>query len=223
MRAAQSVARPNAAARKTEGRIRGPSSLRVCSWIFRGCQTRIGGELRGFKKRQLFKREKSFGMHHWDNCLVQRGQSAIPIAFFALERQRERLKVRHGGHFFNAVDQQRGAGATQEKNERRGLRLQAEMNRGIYDVKSAITAADAVANFAQMTFRKIARHAFDVVNAAYFLYRGRRDRKSLSTDAKQNDLFGARRMRFGAGWKIHQRAPTGVARVKTRTRFSIAE
>jgi len=70
------------------------------------------------------------------------------------------------------------------------------MERGIDDVQHAIAAANAVANFFQMAFWEIARHACDIVHAAHFLHRRGRDGKSLPADSEQNDLLGARLMRF---------------------------
>src|ERR1700693_1753094 len=94
------------------------------------------------------------------------------------------------------------------------------MESGVDNVLRAIAAANAVAHFSQVAFRKFTGHAGNVVDAADFLHRSRGNGKNLSADTEQDDLFGAGLRRFFTGGKIHQRTPTKGARVRARTRFS---
>jgi len=54
-------------------------------------------------------------MYYGNDGLVEGGESAVPITFFTLKGLRKRLKPRHGGHFFDAVDEQGRPGAAQKK------------------------------------------------------------------------------------------------------------
>jgi hypothetical protein len=154
--------------------------------------------------------------------LIQSGQATIPVAFFTLKCERERLEPGHSGHLLDAVDEQGGPSTAQKEDERSRLWLQPKMNGGIDDIEGAVSPADAMTDFAHIAFGKVARHAGDVVDAAHFLYRRGGDGKGLSADTKQNDLLGSRLGRSVGLGKIHHRAPTGVARVNASTRLSIA-
>src|SRR5580765_5030733 len=182
----------------------------------------VGGKLRGFEQGEFFERQKSFGLNNGNYSLIEGGEATIPGTLFALKRQRQRLQARHGGHLFDPVDEQCRTRAAKKKYERSWLRLQTEMNRGVDDVQRAISAANTVANFFQMAIGKLASHAGDVVHATDFLHGSGRNGELLAADSEQNYLFGARLAGFIARWKIHQRAPTGAARVIAMTRFSIA-
>src|SRR6516165_3360121 len=96
------------------------------------------------------------------------------------------------------------------------------MDRGVDKVERAVPSANAVADLAKMAFGEIASHACNVVHAAHFLHGSGGDGEILSADTEQNDLFGARLVRFGRSGRIHHRTPTGVARVRAMTRFSMA-
>src|SRR6266404_4960972 len=163
MRAKRSGVLRDGEARRTGARFRGRRSLYVCSGVFGGKGARVGGKLRCFEKSQFFERKKSFGIDDGNNCLIECGKPTVPAALFALKCERQGLEASHGGHFVNAIDEQSCAGATEKENERRRLRLQAEMDGGVDDVESSVATADAVTDFAQVAFGKVAGHAGDDV------------------------------------------------------------
>ncbi len=66
---------------------------------------------RRIQQQEFVGREKAFGLDDGDDGLIEGGEAAVPEALFVAEGLGERLKARHGGHFFDAVDEQRGAGA----------------------------------------------------------------------------------------------------------------
>ena len=86
----------------------------------------------------------------------------------------------------------------------------------------AIAPANAMPDLADGAVGQILSHAGDVVHAAHFLNGSGRDSEGLAADAEQDDLFGARLVSIGVRRRVHQRTPTGVARVSARTRFSSA-
>src|SRR5262245_17646953 len=96
------------------------------------------------------------------------------------------------------------------------------MQGGVDDVKRAIAAANAVADFANGALGELLRHSGYVVHASDFLNRCRRNCKVLAADAEQNDLFSTRMRRAGDCGRLHQRTPASVARLRASTRFSMA-
>src|SRR5215475_6106051 len=111
----------------------------------------------------------------------------------------------------------------QEKNQRSRGRGESKMNSAIHDVVSLVVSAYCVPDFSNARRRNFLRHAGEAVHAAYFLHGGRRNCEELPANAKQNYLFRTRSASLAGSNRLHQRTPTGVARLNARTRFSIAE
>ncbi len=83
--------------------------------------------------------QETFGVHDGHYGLIEGREAAIPLALFRGERERERLQLRHAGHFLDAIDQQRGARLTQDKNQGAGCERQTEMDRAV-DHKESLLA-----------------------------------------------------------------------------------
>src|SRR5882762_7303722 len=98
--------------------------------------------------------------------------------------QRKRLQARHAGHFFYAVDQQRGTRAAQYENESWRRWRQAEMHGGVHDIDGIFTATNYMLHFAQAGLRNFLCNARKTVDPANFLDGGRRNGKELAADAE---------------------------------------
>ena len=79
---------------------------------------------------QFLRRSRNpCGIHDGNHVLIQHRQAAIPRAFLVAERAGQCLEARHGGHFLDAVHQQRDARFAKKKDQRRRRWPQSKVQR----------------------------------------------------------------------------------------------
>src|SRR4029077_15920065 len=95
----------------------------------------VGFLLGGIEKQEFIGSEKTFGLDDGNYGLIDGGEAAIPVALFVMEGLRKRLQASHAGHFLDAVDQESGSRAAQDKDQRGGRRRETEMDGTVDDVE----------------------------------------------------------------------------------------
>ena len=103
-----------------------------------------------------------------------------------------------------------------------GVGRKPKVEGSVDDVKVQIAAMNGVADFRQAGFVDVDGGAGEAVYAADFLNGRGRNSKELIAGAEKNNLLRASGSDFLWGGHAHQRAPTGVALLIARTRFSMA-
>src|ERR1700733_1469890 len=107
-------------------------------------------------------------------------------------------------------------------------RRQIEMKCAVDHVKIVLTALYRVPNFANFGLRNLVRRTRKRVDTPHLLHGRRRNRKQLTADSKENDLFTTYRLRLDGSGESHYFTPTGVLTptgavlLRPMTRFSIA-
>src|SRR5262249_9253934 len=145
-RRAQSGDRPGGAGRTTEARVRRRRSLgHMCAEITR----RLLSSDHGIQERKFVGSEEPIGADDGNDSLVNRGETAVPVAFLSTESIGEGLQASHAGHLVDAIDKKSGARPAQNEDKSARVLWKAKVSGAVDDEEGFVAALKNVTDFLQ--------------------------------------------------------------------------